>query len=82
MTDYHPRGLWGTGETTTLSGVAADNHMAAQKITGLLLRFLDSAVFATLRHICTVIDHCGAPPHPHPPRPIKHTQLKPLHQLH
>lgn len=34
MTDYHPQGLWGTGDTAVLRGVKADTskHVAAQKL--------------------------------------------------
>ena len=34
MTDYHPQGLWGTGDTAALRGVEADTpkHVAAQKL--------------------------------------------------
>lgn len=34
MTDYHPQGLWGTGDTAVLRGVKADTpkHKAAHKL--------------------------------------------------
>lgn len=56
MTDYHPRGLRGTGGAAVLCGVAADIRNHKQRVTGLLLGCLDLQ-----NHICAVSPSSAEP---------------------
>lgn len=59
MTDYHPQGLWGTGDTAVLRGVKADTpkHVAAQKLGNWSVTILTSqyCLHSSRSQTCSVI---------------------------